>query len=475
MSARVLVVDDILPNVKLLEAKLSTEYYDVLTATSGAEALRKVEQDSPDIVLLDVMMPGMDGFEVCRRIKENPAFAHIPVVMVTALTDSVDKVRGLEAGADDFLTKPVNDMALLARLRSLVRLKMAIDEWRVRETTASQLGVVDNTVSVMKEKVENARVLVVEDQEFESRKIVDTLQKDDDIVMTVDSGMKAMEMVSRQNFDLIIVSLNLRNEDSLRLCSHLRSNERTRNVPILMLATDSDMTRIAQGLEIGAHDYIIRPIERNELLARARTQVRRRRFQDRLRANYEASLSMAVTDALTGLYNRRYLEVHLQKLLQKNQESKKNLCVLMFDIDHFKKVNDTYGHGVGDEILKIFAARIKDGLRSFDLVARTGGEEFLAILPDTTQDMALLIAERLRRSIAERPFNCSAPEGRLSITTSMGGALIEPGQNDVIAVMERADKMLYEAKNGGRNCTVFEGIGKLDPQKYTQATRTVME
>ncbi len=137
MSARILVVDDILPNVKLLEAKLSSEYYDVLTATSGEEALQKVAQDSPDIILLDVMMPGMDGFEVCRRIKTNPAYAHIPVVMVTALTDNTDKVRGLEAGADDFLSKPVNDTALMARVRSLVRLKMTVDEWRVRENTAN--------------------------------------------------------------------------------------------------------------------------------------------------------------------------------------------------------------------------------------------------------------------------------------------------------------------------------------------------
>lgn len=475
MTARVLVVDDIFPNVKLLEAKLSSEYYDVVTATNGEEALRKVEQDSPDIVLLDVMMPGMDGFEVCKRIKESPAFAHIPVVMVTALTDSVDKVRGLEAGADDFLTKPVNDIALMARVRSLVRLKMTIDEWRIREKTASQLGMVEDNASAMKERVENAKVLVVEDQQFEIDKITTTLHRDGDTVMAVDSGAKAMEIVSQNDLDLMIVSLNLRKEDALRLCSHLRSNERSRNIPILMLATEDDMPRIVQGLEIGAHDYIIRPVDRNELLARARTQIRRRRFQDRLRANYEVSLSMAVTDALTGLYNRRYLEVHLQKLLQKNQENRKNLCVLMFDIDHFKKVNDTYGHGVGDEVLRTFAARVKDGLRSFDLVARTGGEEFVAILPDTKLDMALYIAERLRRSIADKPFNCSAPEGKLSISTSIGGALIEPGQGDFKAVVERADKMLYEAKNGGRNCVMFEGFGKLDPAKYTQESRIILE
>jgi two-component system cell cycle response regulator len=164
MSARVLVVDDILPNVKLLEAKLTSEYYDVLTATNGKEALEKVAAQSPDLVLLDVMMPGMDGFEVCTRIKQNPALAHIPVVMVTALTDAEDKVRGLESGADDFLSKPINDTALMARVRSLVRLKMALDEWRVRENTANQLGVVEKQSNVMMESADSARVLVVEDK-----------------------------------------------------------------------------------------------------------------------------------------------------------------------------------------------------------------------------------------------------------------------------------------------------------------------
>lgn len=475
MSARVLVVDDILPNVKLLEAKLSSEYYDVLTATSGEEALNRVAQDSPDIVLLDVMMPGMDGFEVCKRIKANPASAHIPVVMVTALTDAAERIRGLEAGADDFLSKPVNDVALMARVRSLVRLKMTVDEWRVRENTATQLGVTDDNKTVMDESFENARILLVEDQNFETDKITKTFQVDQDHVVSVTGGMAAIEETSKSDFDLLIVSLNLKSEDGLRLCSHLRSNERTRAIPILMVATDEDMQRIAHGLEIGAHDYILRPIDRNELLARARTQIRRKRFQDRLRANYEISLSMALTDSLTGLYNRRYLEVHLQKLLQKNEQSKKTLCVLMMDIDKFKGVNDTYGHGVGDEVLKTFAYRVKDSLRSFDLVARMGGEEFVVILPDVTDDMAQFVAERLRRSIGDKPFNVNIPTGALTVTTSIGGAIIRSGDHTVQSVLERADKCLYAAKNGGRNVTIFEDIGPLDPDKFRQEARQMME
>lgn len=475
MSARVLVVDDILPNVKLLEAKLSSEYYDVLTATNGQEALDKVATQSPDIVLLDVMMPGMDGFEVCKRIKSDPATAHVPVVMVTALTDSSDRIKGLEAGADDFLSKPLNDTALMSRVRSLVRLKMTVDEWRIRENTATQLGVVDRAANAMNEPVEHARILVIEDQSYESKKFTDTLSADHDTVEIVESGVKAMAKINHGEYDLIAVSLNLKEEDGLRLCSHLRSSEKTRAVPILMIANEEDMQRIAHGLEIGAHDYILRPVDRNELLARIRTQIRRKRFQERLRSNFELSLSMALTDPLTGLYNRRYFEVHMQKLLQKNQASKKSMAVLMLDVDHFRNFNNTHGHAVGDMVLKIFADRVQDSLRSFDLVARLGGEEFVVILPDVSTEMAYFIGERLRRSIADIPFPANVEGGTVTVTTSIGGAIIDGGDATMEEVLKRADDALYQAKEGGRNVVVFEGKGKIDPTQYTSEARAFIE
>lgn len=476
MSARVLVVDDILPNVKLLEAKLASEYYEVLTATSGPEALEKVKSDSPDIVLLDVMMPGMDGFEVCKEIKSDPANAHIPVVMVTALTDATDRVRGLEAGADDFLSKPLNDTALMARVRSLVRLKMTVDEWRVRENTASQLGVVDKGGSVMSEPVENAKVLVVEDQEYDSNKFVETLKQDNDSVKVVETGADAMSEIMGNDYDLMVISLNLASEDGLRLCSHLRSSDKTRSIPILMVAEEHDMSRIAHGLEIGAHDYIIRPVDNNELLARVRTQIRRKRFQERLRSSYEISLSMALTDSLTGLYNRRYFEVHLQKLIQQNATSRKSLGILILDIDNFKSVNDTYGHAVGDEILKEFAVRVQDKLRGFDMVARLGGEEFVVLLPDVKEDMALTICERLRSAIADEAFKCNAPDGQLDITTSIGGTIVEKGTTaNPDDVMKQADDALYEAKENGRNVCYFHEIGRLNPDDYKPEERQFIE
>ena len=455
MSGRVLVVDDLAPNVKLLSAKLSNEYFDVVTAFNGASALEKIREQAPDLVLLDVMMPGMDGFEVCQRIKSDPATMHIPVVMVTALSDVSDRIRGLEAGADDFLTKPINDIALFARVRSLVRLKMMVDQWRLRENARGSLSVLQSISLVNAMSAENANLLVVEDSTVDAKKIGDVLVQDRNALTIVDNNAAALESALAKNFDLIIVSLSLAKEDGLRLVAQLRANEVTRQTPLLLIADDGDLPRAAKGLELGANDYVLRPIERNELLARARTQIRRKRYQDRLRDNYEASLEMALTDSLTGLFNRRYLMVHMERQLARIAETKKPVATLIMDIDHFKAVNDTFGHDAGDQVLLEVAARTSRNLRNFDLVARYGGEEFVVILPDTEEDVATTVAERLRTSIASQPFVISGVEKEIRLTTSIGFTLSETGREPAGDVLKRADEALYAAKRDGRNRVVM--------------------
>src|SRR5437868_869144 len=175
MSARVLVVDDVPANAKLLEARLTAEYFDVVTAMGGPEALAICERAQCDIVLLDVMMPDMDGFEVCRRLKTNPRTHHIPVVMVTALDQPSDRVRGLEAGADDFLTKPVPDIALISRVRSLSRLKMVTDELRMRAVTSKEIGIQSPEREAIAEKGLNGRILIVDDRTSAVERMAATL------------------------------------------------------------------------------------------------------------------------------------------------------------------------------------------------------------------------------------------------------------------------------------------------------------
>ncbi len=450
MTARILVVDDVLPNVKVLEAKLSAEYYDVLTAFSGPEALEVIHRDMPDLVLLDVMMPGMDGFEVCRRIKNDPAIAHIPVVMVTALSEPADKIQGLEAGADDFLTKPVDDISLFARVKSLLRLKMTMDELRMREQTSTQFGVTEAFTEISLEVGPDVRVLVIEDNETDARNLRETLSSRYQVTVEGD-GAEALILAKSGDYDLVVVSMTLANMDPLRLCSQLRTTEETRHAPIIILVDEGDKDRLLKALEIGVNDYIMRPTDRNELLARALTQVRRKRYQDRLRDNYVRSMSMAVTDGLTDLFNRRYFASHIENLMKGHRKSSKPISVLLIDIDHFKQVNDTYGHAVGDEVLREFAERIKRNVRGIDLPARFGGEEFVVVMPDTDVMKATRVAERLRTSIEEQPFSVSAADvGELNVTCSIGVSATRP-EDTVDDLVRRADEALYEAKGGGRN------------------------
>ncbi|HMD63604.1 MAG TPA: PleD family two-component system response regulator [Stellaceae bacterium] len=446
MSGRVLVVDDVEANVKLLEAKLSSEYFEVLTAYHGRAALEIAGAELPDVILLDVMMPRMDGFEVCRQLKADRQTADIPVVMVTALSDVASRLRGLESGADDFLTKPVNDVALFARVRSLVRLKRMWEELRVREDICRQLGGRDTPVA---EDVGAARLLIVDDDDFAFARMSETLSS----IAKVTRASNCTEawMLLARDTDLVIASLSIVDSDALRFVSQCRANEALRQLPILLVAEDRDLPRLARGLDLGANDYVTRPVDRNELLARTATQILRKRLQDRLQESYQRCIALALTDPLTGLYDRAYLDRHLDELIKRVHQDGINAAVLMFDIDHFKRVNDTHGHDAGDDVLRELAARTTNSVRTVDLVARQGGEEFVVVMPETDLAIAAAVAERLRAAVAREPFTVKADGQKLSVTISIGVTSAATGDDDRERMLKRADMALYTAKNQGRN------------------------
>ena len=453
MSARVLVVDDVPANVRLLEARLSAEYFDVLTAASGAEAIAISIRGECDIILLDVMMPGMDGFEVCRRLKSNPATHFIPVVMVTALDSPADRVRGLEAGADDFLTKPVSDIVLIARVRSLTRLKMMTDELRMRAITSFEIGVQAPERNALSDTGKGGRIFLVDDRPSSYERLASVLSTEHAVDIECNPS-KALFRAAEGNYDLLIVSLGLDNFDGLRLCSQARSLERTRGVPILAIADADNSTILLRGLEIGVNDYLLRPIDKNELQARTRTQIRRRRYTDQLRDNVQHSIEAAITDALTGLHNRRYMESHLGTLAEQASSRGKPLALMMIDIDFFKSINDKYGHDAGDDVLREFAMRIRKSIRGIDLACRYGGEEFVIVMPETDLHVAGIVAERLRRSIAGELFSVSKGAKRIEVTISIGLSMLELKGGSAADVLKRADTALYRAKHNGRNRVV---------------------
>jgi two-component system cell cycle response regulator len=453
MTARILVVDDVPANVKLLEVRLLAEYFEVLTAFNGADAIEICENGKVDVVLLDVMMPGMDGFEVCRRLKADRATSHIPIVMVTALDQVSDRIRGLESGADDFLTKPVNDLQLLTRVRSLVRLKMLTDELRLRASTTRNIGIEELLGKKDPLGDKRARLMLVDQRPASQNRIRDMLLPVADVEVSSDP-QAAFFQAAEGNFDCIVVATGLTGYDPLRICSQLRSLDRTRFLPIILIAEHGEDDLVLRGLDLGVNDYLMRPIDEQELTARLRTQIRRKRYNEELRSSVAQTIEMAITDGLTGLHNRRYLDSHLATLFERAASRDRPLSLMITDIDKFKPINDTYGHAAGDEVLRDFARRLRKNVRGIDLACRFGGEEFVVVMPDTEPHIAERVAERIRHEIESQPFAIGGGTQSLKVTVSIGVASMIPGKDSVETLMKRADAALYEAKNTGRNRVV---------------------
>lgn len=448
MTGRVLVVDDIPINQRLLAARLTAEYYEVQCASSGPEALEMMAARHPDVVLLDVMMPGMTGFEVCEKIKASEDFGHVPVVMVTALDSIEDRVRGLEAGADEFLSKPVNDVALLTRVRALTRLKRILDELKLREATDDEHGVRDSIAEI---SGDGGGWLAVNLRGADLDGLEEAASMCGASLKTVNDDATAVEFITAGDAELVVLEVS-GDIDGLRLTSRLRAHPDTRNVPILLIGDSWETELMFKGLELGASDYACRPVDHAELVARIRLQMKRFRFHEQLRDQHRANRTLATRDPLTGAYNRRYFNDHFTRLLKHGYESGQPTALIMADLDHFKHINDDNGHQAGDAVLQEVMRRFGRLTRASDMIARLGGEEFAIVSPASEIGIASRVAERLRRSIADEPFLIDSKKN-LRVTCSFGVATAEEDEalDDVIA---RADAALYAAKASGRNCVV---------------------
>jgi len=456
LSARILIVDDLEANRRLLEAKLTSEYYDVLMASRGEEAVQLAKREKPDLILMDVMMPGgIDGYEACRRIKTQPETRHIPVIILTTLDDRTEKLRGLQAGAEEFLTKPIDDVQLLARAKSLLALKVVTDELRAREANGMRLGVIGEEMRadpLDQHRVFSGTVLVVDDNASQIKRIQSALGVEHRVAILgseTDLGPP----------DLVVVSVTAKSFDGFRVIARMRSGEPTRHLPILAIVEPDDQKRALRALELGAHDIIVRPIDEDEIAARARTLMRRKRYIEALRARLDQGIELAITDQLTNLYNRRFLDTQLGPLVQRAQCGGEPVSVMAIDIDHFKRCNDTYGHDVGDAILREFAVRLASNVRPSDFACRLGGEEFVVLMPRTNGDIGCLAAERLRRNVCAAPFNAPGAPHPIEITVSIGVACTATADDTPEALLKRADEALYDAKRAGRNRVIGKATG----------------
>ena len=460
MPGRILIVDDVATNRVILRVKLSAARYHVLEAADGIEALEIARREKPDLILMDLSMPGMDGLEVCRNLKETPECAKIPVVIFSAYRETRIKLRALEAGAEEFMSKPFDEIALMARIRSLLRARHIAQELSLRDGTSRALGLAEAGADGL--DVPGSIALVAgENQESDAwRKLLQPLVHHKVKTMSIEEALSG-----DTGADLYMIACDMSGSgDGLQLIPELRAREETRHSAIVVQLGENSRSQAAMALDLGASDILAAPLDPEEMALRLSTHLRRKHDADRLRRKVADGLQMAVTDPLTGLYNRRYAMSHLARVREHARREGRSFAVMMLDLDNFKLVNDTHGHAAGDLVLRSVAERIASNLRGVDLLARIGGEEFLAVLPDCSAEDAARAAERLRATVEATPVplgrNVEGKHLLVKQTVSIGVVAVGPyGDKDAPlmicrsedALLEQADRALYRAKLSGRN------------------------
>lgn len=447
---RILVVDDEPNNVKLISAMLFKEHFDIITAYDGKAALDIVNSRIIDLILMDIMMPEIDGYQVTQLVKQNPQTKDIPIILVTALQSEHDKKLGFDAGADEFLTKPINKIEIIARIRSMLRLKQYREQMVVRIQSEGQKNISSLNEKSFRNK--NAQsVLLVEDNDKDSKLIQRLIINEPYQLMRLKSGEEAISLAMNEKIDLILLDIILPGIDGYQVCQYLKNNDRTRDIQIVMITGLSDLESRLKGVEEGVDDFLVKPIDNRELKSRINALLRKKAYHDLLQSHREQALSLAVTDGLTQLYNQSYFKRYLDIEIARAQCHQYNVGLLIADLDDFKKYNDELGHLFGDEILRFFAQLIRSHIQEIDFPVRYGGEEFAIVFPYAEVEKVIAVAERIRKSVEQYVFPEVENPLLARITVSIGIAFCPIDATKSNELIEKADHRLYYAKKSGKN------------------------
>ena len=446
---RVLIVDDDPQMVRLLSAQLSKEGHQTIGASGGEEAIRMAMQDPPHLILMDILMPGIDGYEATRRLKRSPSTAHIPIILVTALSDVQDKLKGLEAGADEFLSKPFNPAELAVRVKNLLKLMQFEEQLRFRALS------VDSTFAApagaARADSGTPRILLVCREGEECSSLRKHLEGQGYKVETPRNSAEDLFAGDQRTTDLVILDSQVTDADAREICSRLKEREDTRHVPLVVIAGPHDAEERVRFLSLGADDLLPRPVDPRELEARVGRLLKQKAHLDSLQSSYRSAVSAAANDGLTNLFNHAYFKRFLELEVKRSQRKNHPTSLVLIDIDDFKSKNDTQGHAAGDLILGEIARRIRSCIREIDLPARYGGEEFAVVLPYTDRSGAAVVAERIRSAIASEEFLRGTSFAPTRVTASIGLATCPEHAKLAGELIHAADSMLYLSKKEGKN------------------------
>jgi two-component system cell cycle response regulator len=458
VQGKILIVDAIATNRIVLKVKLTSAFYQVVQASTMAEAAKLAREHVPQLIISALSLPDGRAGELCTLLRRTPMTEHIPIMAIGCRPNADTRIATLETGVQDVLLKPVDDMLLLGRVRSLIRAHNAAAEWQMREDTSRALGLAEQPNEF--EPLEHC-ILVSDDprqthgwatrlRALMSAKICSATAKD---------AMGAFHQGTIPDvFVLVLPQDHALGSAALNLISTLRANASTRHVGLLVVQTAHNPILATNALDLGADDLMTDGFEAVEMALRLKALSRRKRRGEKMRATVRTGLEAAIVDPLTGLHNRRYAMPHLSRITDHSISTGRPFAVMVADLDHFKRVNDLYGHASGDMVLTEVARRLRHCMRGVDMVARIGGEEFMVVMPNTALADAQLAAVRICNDISQTPFDVPGHTAPIEITISIGiaiGGLKDSGDqtnadNDK-SLLDRADKALYCAKMHGRN------------------------
>ncbi|MCP5195665.1 MAG: response regulator [Gammaproteobacteria bacterium] len=446
---KVLVVDDDPGNVKLICAMLATERLDILTARDGKIALEVINHNKIDLILLDIMMPGMDGYEVTKRVKENILTKDLPIILVTALNSEEDKRHGLDAGADEFITKPINKFEIISRVRSMLRLRQYRDQIKVRKQSEDPLSLPSLSPISVRNNTQN--VLLVEDNRNDIEIIKQIIINEPYNLRLAATGEEAIDLAKNEKIDLILLDVMLPGIDGYNVCQHLKTNAHTSDIQIVMITSLSDLDSKLRGVEEGVDDFLVKPIDKRELKLRIAALLKKKAYLDELHSHREKALDLAIIDGLTKLYNQSYLKRYLDMEIKRAIIGRYIVGLIIGDLDNFKRYNDALGHSFGDRVLEEVAQIIKKHINEIDFPARYGGEEFAVVFPYADIHRVISITEDIRSSVEQHIFEGVNHPLLKNITISIGIAFCPLDAIAADELIEKADFMMYRAKKSGKN------------------------
>lgn len=467
MTGRVLIVDDLAVNRIILKAKLGSACYAVQSVASGAQALAQARRGPPDVIVLDLALADMDGVELCRALSADPATAHIPLLVVTGAVPQARRLAALEAGARDVMVRPLDENTLLARIRNLLRDAETEADLRRQEGLCQEHGFAEAQGGF--EACARVALLGGAPRLALALRRQIAAQCPDVAFETLGPAGALNGAAGAPVPDLFLIlpgadegntGASGADGDGLRVLLDLTARRATRHSAFVVVLPAEAVAQAAMALDLGAHDILWLPVDPAEAALRIRAQLARKRRADSRRRAVETGLNLAAIDPLTGLLNRRSMAPQLLRLAENSRRTGRSFALMLLDLDRFKTINDTHGHGVGDQVLRIVAERLRRVVRPGDILARHGGEEFLLALPDVALPEARARAEALCRAIGDTVIE--VPGGSVRVTASVGLTLCGGGAGDapgwgesthpsLESLIEAADRALLQAKSDGRN------------------------